>query len=127
MMLAGCRSERRATRPSAVVWRSVGSWSGRGNAQTESFEIGFEECRIRWEARDETARAGRLHVTVNSAVSGRELAVAIDHRGAGQGIAYVGVDPHLSYLLIESNNLAWSLTVEEPAAADEPDSTTRRP
>ena len=59
-------------------------------------------------------------MTVNSAVSGRELAVAIDHRGTGQGIAYVGVDPHLSYLVIESSKIDWSLTVEEPTPAEDP-------
>ena len=100
-------------------WRSVGSWSGRGNAQTDSFDIGFEQCRIKWEARNETAPGvGQLHVTVNSAVSGRELALAVDHKGAGKGVAYVAVDPHFSYLVIESSNVDWSVTVEEPELRD---------
>jgi hypothetical protein len=114
---AGCRSERKPEAKSApLAWQKVGSWSGRGNAQTDSFDIGFSQCRVRWETRNEKpAGQGIFHVTVNSAVSGRELAVAVDHRGPGHDLAYVGVDPHFSYLVIESSNIDWSVTVEEPA------------
>ena len=116
-LMGGCRSEREpAPKTAPMAWQKVGSWSGRGNAQTDSFDIGFSQCRIRWETRNEKpGGAGTFHVTVNSAVSGRELAMAVDHRGVGHDLAYVGVDPHFSYLIIESNNLDWSVTVEEPA------------
>lgn len=87
--------------------------------QTDSFEIGFEPCRIRWQARNETSPgAGKLRVTVNSAVSGRDLALAVDHQGTGQDTAYVSVDPHYSYLVIESKNVDWSVTVEELLPAE---------
>jgi len=115
--LVGCRAERKVeAKPLPLAWQKIGSWSGRGNAQTDSFDIGFSQCRIRWETRNENPSGqGTLHVTVNSAVSGRELAVAVDHRGVGRELAYVGVDPHFSYLVIESSNVDWSVTVEEPA------------
>jgi hypothetical protein len=116
-LLVGCRPERKVEdKPAALAWQKVGSWSGRGNAQTDSFDIGFSQCRIRWETRNEHPPGqGTLHVTVNSAVSGRELAVAVDTRGVGHELAYVGVDPHFSYLVIDSSNIDWSVTVEEPA------------
>ena len=41
--------------------------------------------------------------------------MAVDHRGVGHDLAYVGVDPHFSYLVIESSNIDWSVSVEEPA------------
>jgi hypothetical protein len=116
--LWGCRTEPKVVeaKPVPVPWQKVGSWSGRGNAQTDSFEIGFSQCRIRWETRNEKpGSTGTLHVTVNSAVSGRELALAVDHQGVGRDLAYVAVDPHFSYLVIESSNVDWSVTVEEPA------------
>ena len=115
--LAGCRpGSRPEARPVTMAWQKVGSWSGRGNAQTDSFDIGFSQCRIRWETRNERSPGtGTFHVTVNSAVSGRELAAAVDHQGIGRDLAYVGVDPHFSYLIIESKNVDWSVTVEEPA------------
>jgi hypothetical protein len=117
IVLGGCRSEPKVeAKPAPLAWQKVGTWSGRGNAQTDSFDIGFSQCRIRWETRNEKPPGqGTLHVTVNSAVSGRELAVAVDHRGVGHELAYVGVDPHFSYLVIESSNVDWSVTVEEPA------------
>jgi hypothetical protein len=99
-----------------VAWRRLGSWSGRGDAQTESFDIG-SQIRIRWETKNEaTPGAGTFAVTVNSAVSGRDLALAVDHQGAGRDIAYVGVDPHYSYLVISSKDVDWSIIVEEPGA-----------
>src|SRR5436190_7418351 len=90
--LGACRSERKVeAKPPTLAWQKVGSWSGHGNAQTDSFEIGFSQCRVRWETRNEKAPGqGAFHVTVNSAVSGRELAVAVDHRGIGSDLAYVG-------------------------------------
>jgi hypothetical protein len=114
-----CRSANKPeAKPAAVAWRPVGTWSGHGNAQTDSFDIGYGQCRVRWEARNENPPgAGKLTVTVNSAVSGRELGLVVDHRGVGHDIAYVAVDPHWSYLIIESSNLDWSVTVEEPVGS----------
>jgi hypothetical protein len=115
LAVSACRREAKpARKPAALVWHSIGSWSGRGNAQTESFEIGYEPCRVLWEARNESAPgAGELVVTLHSAVSGRDLALVVDHRGAGRDVAYLHVDPHYSYMTIESKNVDWSLTVEE--------------
>lgn len=117
---AACKSEHRpeAKRP-AMPWRQIGSWSGHGDAQTDSFEIDFEQCRIRWETRNETSPgAGTFAVTVNSAVSGRVLAEVVDHPGVGRDVAYLSVDPHVSYLVIDSKNVDWSVTVEEPGLTD---------
>jgi hypothetical protein len=97
-----------------VAWRRLGSWSGHGNAQTESFDIG-SQIRLRWETRNEASPGtGTFAVTVNSAVSGRDLALAVDHHGTGRDTAYVGVEPHFSYLVISSKDVDWSIVVEEP-------------
>jgi hypothetical protein len=136
LLSCACRSQRRPeSKPPRVEWRSVGSWSGHGNSQTDSFEIGYNDVRLRWVTKNEKpAGTGKFHVTVNSAVSGRELAQAIDTRGNGHGTTYVGVDPHYSYLVIESSNLDWWVSVEEPTVIDQeapkspsPLDTSRRP
>lgn len=104
-----------------VVWRSVGSWSGHGDAQTDSFDIGYSDVRIRWETKNEKpAGAGTFRLAVCSAVSGRELTVAVNQKGIGHNIVYVTVDPHWSYLLINSNNLDWSVSVEEQTMTESP-------
>src|ERR1700730_2711602 len=84
-LLVGCRSESKVeAKPAPLALQELGTWSGRGNAQTDSVYIGFAQCRIRWETRNETPSGqGTFHVTVNSAVSGRELALAVDHQGIG--------------------------------------------
>jgi hypothetical protein len=114
---AGCRSQPKpkpARAVPAVGWRPVGVWSGHGNAQTESFNIESGQWRIKWQATHESPPgAGTLLVTAHSAVSGRPLMVAVDHRGPGSGTAYVNEEPRLFHLVVESSNIDWSVTVEE--------------
>ena len=118
LLTCSCRPSPQAREKQPIAkWQRVGSWSGHsGNTQTESFEIGYNLVRIRWRTENEKAASpGTFHVTVNSAVSGRELATAVDQHGAGHDVTYVSVDPHFSYLIIDSSNLDWWVTVEEPA------------
>lgn len=121
LMTSACRPARQAQSKQPIAkWQRVGSWSGHGgNTQTESFEIGYNLVRIRWRTENQKSPGpGTFHVTVNSAVSGRELTTAVDQRGAGQDVTYVSVEPHFSYLIIDSTNLDWWVTVEEPALLD---------
>lgn len=119
MALTGCAR----TRPpkQTIGWRPVGTWSGRGNSQTDSFNIDSGQWRIRWSAANENpAGAGTFRATVHSAVSGRPLMVAVDHRGPGHGTAYVNEDPRLFDIDIESTGIDWSVTVEEGVAGTVP-------
>jgi len=103
----------------AVGWRPIASWSGRGDSQTDSFDIGSTQWRIKWETKDAASPgAGSFHVVVHSEVSGRPIADAINHQGNGQGIAYVTEDPRLYHLEIESSGLDWSVRVEEAVAGE---------
>lgn len=97
-----------------LAWHALGSWSGRGNAQTESFNSASGVLRVHWEAKNETAAsAGRFRVTAHSAISGRPLQLAVDHAGVGSGVGYVAQDPRLFYLVVDSADLDWSFSVEE--------------
>jgi hypothetical protein len=53
------------------------------------------------------------HRGPRSAVSGRRLLVAVDHRGAGGDTTYINEDPRGFHLEIESAGLDWSLDVSE--------------
>jgi len=55
-------------------------------------------------------------VTAHSAISGRLLQEAVDHRGTGSGVAFINQDPHVFYLLVESDHLDWTLSAEEAVA-----------
>ena len=93
--------------------------------QTESFLNETGGMRVVWEARArEGGSTGSFKLSIHSAVSGRTLAMAVDHHGAGRGTAYVSDDPHMCYSLVESTGLDWTFTVDEaiPARVIEPSS-----
>ena len=101
-----------------VAWRAVGSWSGHGNKQTESFTSESGALRVRWTTTGTRSpgRAGAFRVTAHSAISGRLLEQMVDYAGAGSGVGYVNQDPHVFYLMVESDHLDWTLWVEEAVA-----------
>lgn len=106
------------TAPKELVmgWRPILSQSGRGAVQTESFQIDTGQWRIKWFAEAEEGAnvgANEFRVGVHSAVSGRLMNTAIDHRGPGDGIAYVAEEPRPFFLSIESAGLQWTVQVEE--------------
>ena len=109
-----CHSARKPDHKPIVVWRPIAAWTGHGNQQTDSFEMGNAEWRIKWETTHESSPgAGRFKVDVHSAISGRPLIAAVDYKGIGHDMTYVTEDPRLFYLVIDSSNVNWAITVEE--------------
>ena len=98
-----------------VVWRQLGSWSGRGDKQTETFTSDNGGFRVHWETKREAPPdAGRLRVVFRSGDSGREIIEAIDARGAGSGTEEVAAErPRRYYLTIESADVDWKVSVDE--------------
>ena len=100
-----------------VAWRPLGSWSGRGNLQTESFTSETGALRVRWETRlptpDPAPAPGVFRLNAHSAISGRLLQQVVEQAGAGSGVGYVQQDPRVFYVVVESNQLSWTFTVEE--------------
>jgi hypothetical protein len=116
LFLGGCRSDAPRPQPqSVVVWKPVGSWSGHGDKQTETFTSDTGGFRVRWATTKEApAGGGRLRVVFRSGDSGREIIEAIDARGAGGGTEDVAADrPRWFYITIESANVDWTVSVEE--------------
>jgi hypothetical protein len=106
-------------KPVITIWKQVAIWSGRGSAQTDSFDMDVLQWRIKWKTSNESPAAkGTFKVSVHSDVSGRPLSVAVEHNGPGQGIAYVTDDPRLYFLVIDSQNLDWTVSVEQPIQAE---------
>ena len=102
-----------------VAWRPLGSWSGRGSLQTESFTSDTGTLRVSGETTSADGPGGTkappaiFRLEAHSAISGRLLQQVVDHAGAGHGIDYVQQDPHVFYLVVESTRLSWQFTVEE--------------
>jgi hypothetical protein len=115
-LATACRSPDPPPPPrEVVVWKPVGSWSGRGNTQTGIFTSDGGGFRVHWEMKNETRPgAGRLRVIFSSGDSGREIIEAIDARGAGGGTEEVAAErPRWYYLTIESADADWKVSVDE--------------
>jgi hypothetical protein len=102
----------------SIAYHRLGSWSGRGSLQTESFTSDTGALRVRWETTpqpDDVAGAatGAFRITAHSAISGRPLQEVVEHTGTGRGIGYVQQDPHVFYVVVDSSHVNWQFTVEE--------------
>ena len=102
-----------------ITWREIGTWSGGLSRQTESFEVSISAMRLRWQTTSETSPgAGRLTVTLHSAVSGRPLQTIVDAHGVSSATVNVADEPRWSYLVIEAANVEWQMTLEQGFASD---------
>ena len=98
------------------MWKQLGSWSGRGNAQTESFVGLTGSLRMRWRTTHEDPKGrGRFKLILQSAISGRALQEPVDEEGPGRRQVALTEDLGVFHILVESANLDWSFTVEEAA------------
>jgi hypothetical protein len=117
-LVTACRESATPPKENIVLWRNLGSWSGQGSTQTDPFISDTGTLRLRWETKNEgRPDAGLFKVTVHSDVSGRPLVVAVDRKGAGADTAFVYEDPRPFFLVVESSNLDWTLSAEEPVTA----------
>jgi hypothetical protein len=115
LMMASCQAQPQAApREPAVGWRHIDSWSGRGNTQTDSFNIGSGQWRIKWQTSNEKSPGkGTFRVIVHSLVSGRFVVTAVDRIGVGQDVAYVAEEPRQFFLVVESSDIDWNISVDE--------------
>jgi hypothetical protein len=98
-----------------ILWHAaLGTWSGSGDRQTESFDVTTGSMRLTWEAIEDGAPgANRFRVALHSSISGRLLQTIVDTHGAGAGTVDLGASPRVAYLLIESDQIRWSVTLQE--------------
>jgi hypothetical protein len=114
LLAPACRTEPPPTPREVVIWKPVGSWSGHGNAQTESFTSDTGGFRVRWETKNEAPPgAGRLKVVFRSGDSGRPIIDAVDARGVDHDEVEVADNVRWYYLTIESAAVDWTVSVDE--------------
>jgi hypothetical protein len=113
--LTACREGPPPARHPVVVWKPIGSWSGRGDKQTETFTSDNGGFRVHWETANEARPgSGRLRVVFRSGDSGREIIEAIDAHGVGSGVEEVAAErPRWYYVTIESANVDWKVSIDE--------------
>ena len=117
-LLIACEGRQEEPAPPVAVastlWHALGVWSGSGDRQTESFDVTTGSMRLTWEALQEGARGtSHFRVSLHSAISGRPLQTIVDTQEAGAGTVDLGANPRVAYLLIESDQIRWSVTLQE--------------
>jgi hypothetical protein len=105
-----------------LIYRPLGTWSGSGNGQTDSFAGDSGAYRVTWQTRrlDTAGRTGKFRLSINSAISGRVLSFFVEQQGDGSDVAYVTTEPRQLYFVVESADLDWSFAVDEQFTAMAP-------
>jgi hypothetical protein len=111
--LVACTSEPAAASRKETIWRNVGTWSGKDRTQTESWPGDTGAMRIRWTT-SHAAPDSSFQLTIHSAISGRPMQTVVDETGNGEGTAYFSDDPRVFFAVVDSKNLDWTFTIEEP-------------
>jgi hypothetical protein len=114
VVLTGCRSQTPPPTREVDVWKPVGTWSGHGNLQTETFTSDTGGFRVTWETRNEQPPgAGVFRVIFHSNDSGRPIIDAVDVHGVGHATTEVADIVRWYYVTVESANVDWSMTIDE--------------
>ena len=110
----GCTQQPSEPQPIVAVTRPVGSWQGRGTATVGDVPSETGRFKIIWETSNESpAGMGSFRLTMRSAISGRTLGIAADHKGTGTGTSEYDEGPRTYDFLVESSNVDWKFRVEE--------------
>ena len=113
-LACGSPGQSPAAAKEVVIWKPVGSWSGSGNFQSESFTSDTGGFRVHWETKNERVPGtGRMKVVFRSGDSGRPIIEAVDVKGVGHDVEEVADNVRWYYLTIESTNIDWSVSIDE--------------
>ena len=101
-----------------MIWERAGSWSGRGDVETNSFPSSTGYLRFTWETSNETKPGeGRFKLILGSSISGRQIMVVAESKGVSRDVAHVSEEARTFYIKVESANVDWKVTVDEGFAA----------
>ena len=118
LLLPSCSPPPPKPAQQTMIWERAGSWSGRGNVETNSFPSSSGYLRFTWETTNETKPGeGRFKLSLGSSISGRVIQVVVDSKGAKRDVAYVSEEARTFYLKVESANEDWTVTVDEGFSA----------
>lgn len=100
------------SQPSST-WVEVKRWTGTGQKQTESFQIGSREWRISYATKPAVAGVELLQIYVHEANTGQIVTLAANRIDSGSDTSYVqGQAGHRYYLVMNTAN-HWSVLIEE--------------
>ena len=97
--------------PITSGWNKVASWKGRGNKQTESFQVVSRQWRVTW-----ATIAGEPGCVFQATVKNEfntVVGIAASVASGGSDISYLRTEPGRYYLDIGSANCEWTVSVED--------------
>ena len=114
LLLLSCSQPPPKPAEQTVIWERAGTWSGRGDVETNSFPSSSGYLRFTWETSNETRPGeGRFKLILGSSISGRAIQAVVDSKGAGHDVAYISEEARTFYLKVESANEDWKVVVDE--------------
>jgi hypothetical protein len=118
LFLSSCSPPPLKPAEKTIIWERAGTWSGRGDVETNSFPSSSGYLRFTWETSNETKPGeGRFKLLLGSSISGRIIQVVVDSKGAKRDVAYVSEEARTFYIKVESANVDWKVTVDEGFSA----------
>ena len=118
LLLASCSQPPPKPAEQTIIWERAGSWSGRGDVETNSFPSSSGYLRFTWETSNETKPGeGRFKLILGSSISGRAIMTVVESKGAKRDVAYVSEEARTFYIKVESANEDWKVTVDEGFSA----------
>ena len=118
LLLSSCSQPPPKPAEQTIIWERAGSWSGRGDMETNSFPASSGYLRFTWETSNETKPGeGRFKLSLGSSISGRVILVVVDRKGAGRGVEYVSEEARTFYNKVQSANEDWKVIVDEGFSA----------
>ena len=118
LLLPSCSQAPPKPAEKTIIWEHAGSYSGRGDLETNSFPSSTGYLRFTWETTNETKPGeGRFKLILGSSISGRAILTLVDSKGVGRDVAYVSEEARTFYLKVESANEDWKVTVDEGFSA----------
>ncbi len=117
-LLPSCSQAPAKPTEQTIIWEHAGSWSGRGDLETNSVPSSSGYLRFTWATSNETKPGeGRFKLLLGSSISGRVIQAVVDSQGASHGVAYVSEEARTFYFKVESADEDWKFTVDEGFAA----------
>src|SRR5215217_5810319 len=87
LLLSSCSQPPPKPAQQTMIWEHAGSWSGRGDLESNSFPASSGYLRFTWETSNETKLGeGRFKLSLGSSISGRLIQVVVDSKGAGHDV-----------------------------------------
>jgi hypothetical protein len=118
LFLLSCSQPPSKPAEQTIIWERAGTWSGRGDVETNSFPSSSGYLRFTSETSNETKPGeGRFKLLIGSSISGRIIQPVVEIKGAKRDVTYVSEEARTFYIKVESANVDWKVIVDEGFAA----------